>query len=206
VTQIKFDGNPCRKCGSTTRYIGSGRCVACLCAGHHRRYAAHPEAHREARREAQRRRRAANPEKERAATNARRAAANARYAANPEKARETKRARYAANPEKKTLEKNRARRALEKGAASDGTHRLWDERLKEHDGTCVHCGERAGKLTLDHFIPLTKGGAHVLLNFVPSCKSCNSAKGATVIAMTARIQAFLNGSLATCTRNQGGGA
>jgi 5-methylcytosine-specific restriction endonuclease McrA len=226
VTQIKFEGNPCIKCGSATRYIGSGKCVACRCAALRARYAANPEKAREykrARREANpekvreinRARRAAYPEKEREAKRARHAAhpekdreyRRARREANPEKARaagrEAKRARYAANPEK-TIEKSRARRALENGAASDGTHRLWGERLREHDGTCVHCGERASKLTLDHFVPLSKGGAHVLLNFVPSCRSCNLAKGATVIAMTARIRSFIDGSLATCTRNQGG--
>jgi 5-methylcytosine-specific restriction endonuclease McrA len=246
MTQIKFEGNPCIKCGSTTRYISDGRCVACMCRRYaaqvekyRARYAANPEKYREAGRS----RYAADPEKEREAKRARRkanpekvrAAANARYAANQEKAREYARARYAADLEKgratrrkanrrmraadpekvraanrawrqanpdKALEIDRARRALRNGAHRDGTHRLWGERLKEHDGTCVHCGELR-PLTLDHFVPLSKGGAHVLLNFVPSCKSCNSAKRDKLVEPTARIQAFLNGSLATCTRNQG---
>jgi len=40
---------------------------------------------------------------------------------------------------------------------------------------CCYCGYR-GKLSEDHFIPLTKGGKHSLTNIVPACKSCNSSK------------------------------
>jgi 5-methylcytosine-specific restriction endonuclease McrA len=178
VSETKFGGDPCRTCGSTTRYISSRSCVACTCAAARRqRWRREDPAYREALRAADRR----------------------RYAAHPEVKRDAARAWRQANPEK-TLEKKRARRALENGAASDGTHRLWDERLREHDGTCVHCGELR-PLGLDHFIPLAKGGAHVLLNFVPSCRSCNSAKHATVIAMTARIRSFIDGSLAAYGRS-----
>jgi len=41
---------------------------------------------------------------------------------------------------------------------------------------CHYCGTNKAKLTVDHFVPLSKGGAHALENFVPACKSCNSSK------------------------------
>ena len=40
---------------------------------------------------------------------------------------------------------------------------------------CYYCGKK-GELTLDHFEPLAKGGAHCVSNFVFACFSCNSKK------------------------------
>ncbi len=46
-------------------------------------------------------------------------------------------------------------------------------------GRCHHCGERFAKemLTLDHVIPLSRGGKSTKNNCVPSCKPCNADKG-----------------------------
>ncbi|WP_349257835.1 HNH endonuclease [Iamia sp.] len=38
------------------------------------------------------------------------------------------------------------------------------------------CGVEAD--SIDHVKPLSKGGAHMLSNLRPSCRSCNSRKGA----------------------------
>jgi biotin operon repressor len=40
---------------------------------------------------------------------------------------------------------------------------------------CVYCGSTA-RLSLDHVIPQSKGGAHTPDNLVTACKSCNCAK------------------------------
>lgn len=40
---------------------------------------------------------------------------------------------------------------------------------------CYYCGKKS-ELTLDHFEPLAKGGAHCVSNFVFACFSCNSRK------------------------------
>lgn len=37
---------------------------------------------------------------------------------------------------------------------------------------CVWCGKR-GKLTLDHYIPRSKGGSNKATNLVTSCPRCN---------------------------------
>jgi 5-methylcytosine-specific restriction endonuclease McrA len=42
-------------------------------------------------------------------------------------------------------------------------------------GRCYYCQEKA-KLTLDHVIPLSKGGQHTKTNVVPACAPCNSKK------------------------------
>ena len=44
-------------------------------------------------------------------------------------------------------------------------------------GVCAYCGS-AENLTLDHVVPLARGGAHRIENLVAACKPCNSRKGA----------------------------
>ena len=47
-------------------------------------------------------------------------------------------------------------------------------------GICYHCGKKfpAAELTMDHLIPIARGGKSNKKNCVPSCKDCNSKKGA----------------------------
>ena len=42
---------------------------------------------------------------------------------------------------------------------------------------CVYCGSAAGRLTLDHVIPRSKGGDSVWENVVTACAPCNLRKG-----------------------------
>jgi 5-methylcytosine-specific restriction endonuclease McrA len=42
---------------------------------------------------------------------------------------------------------------------------------------CVYCGTTAGRLTLDHVIPRSRGGESVWENVVTSCAPCNMKKG-----------------------------
>lgn len=45
--------------------------------------------------------------------------------------------------------------------------------------TCQHCGSSA-RLTVDHIIPVSKGGADDMDNLQTLCLSCNARKGARV--------------------------
>lgn len=45
-----------------------------------------------------------------------------------------------------------------------------------YKGRCAYCGKRPSQLTIDHVVPLAKGGTHTPENLVPACKACNSAK------------------------------
>jgi len=49
---------------------------------------------------------------------------------------------------------------------------------KRAKNTCFYCEDYfpARKLTMDHVIPLAKGGLSVKSNLVPCCKSCNTQK------------------------------
>ncbi|MGL5922118.1 HNH endonuclease [Chroococcidiopsis sp.] len=48
------------------------------------------------------------------------------------------------------------------------------QRFKDFDNKCVYCGELA--TSIDHFIPLSKGGTDTLSNLVPACCRCNGRK------------------------------
>jgi 5-methylcytosine-specific restriction endonuclease McrA len=45
-------------------------------------------------------------------------------------------------------------------------------------GVCHYCGTQVApkELTLDHIVPLVRGGRSTKGNCVPACKACNSAK------------------------------
>lgn len=40
---------------------------------------------------------------------------------------------------------------------------------------CFYCGDEGG--TVDHLVPVSLSGRHVLSNVVPCCRTCNSLKG-----------------------------
>jgi len=52
----------------------------------------------------------------------------------------------------------------------------WKRRLAA--GVCFYCGREVGarKLTMDHVVPLIRGGRSTRGNVVPACKECNSKK------------------------------
>jgi len=51
----------------------------------------------------------------------------------------------------------------------------WTEIVKRHRGRCYYCKKKT-KLTMDHVVPLKKGGQHTRTNVVPACGPCNSKK------------------------------
>lgn len=52
----------------------------------------------------------------------------------------------------------------------------WRNKLGQ--GKCYYCGGRtpAAELTMDHLVPLARGGLSNKNNLVPSCKACNTKK------------------------------
>ena len=54
--------------------------------------------------------------------------------------------------------------------------RWWQQ--KTASGTCYYCGRKVGyaNLTMDHVIPLARGGRSTKDNLVPCCKECNTKK------------------------------
>jgi 5-methylcytosine-specific restriction protein A len=56
------------------------------------------------------------------------------------------------------------------------TSQWW--KRKRAAGICHHCGGRfpPKELTMDHLIPIIRGGKSTKGNLVPSCKRCNSQR------------------------------
>lgn len=63
---------------------------------------------------------------------------------------------------------------------NDLTGRQWEEIQTLYGHRCVYCGKKAKELTMDHVVPLVKGGEHSFANVVPACRSCNSKKGVSL--------------------------
>jgi len=67
---------------------------------------------------------------------------------------------------------------------SDGTlHSKAVQALFAAARGCTYCGKRfeSGRdKTLDHVVPLSKGGMHSILNVVIACRACNTRKGGQV--------------------------
>jgi 5-methylcytosine-specific restriction enzyme A len=49
---------------------------------------------------------------------------------------------------------------------------------KKSSGICHYCGNKfpPEELTMDHLIPLNRGGRSIKANLVPACKECNNKK------------------------------
>lgn len=49
---------------------------------------------------------------------------------------------------------------------------------KRAGGICHHCGGKfpPSELTMDHLVPIIRGGKSTKGNLVPSCKACNAAR------------------------------
>lgn len=54
--------------------------------------------------------------------------------------------------------------------------RWWQQKIAK--GRCHYCGRRVNPaaLTMDHLVPLSRGGRSSKANLVPTCKECNTKK------------------------------
>jgi 5-methylcytosine-specific restriction endonuclease McrA len=91
---------------------------------------------------------------------------------------ETFRWRYMCDPDFRYHERQRNSERKAKNRQNH-TMRLRQGALRQQfvafDGNCCYCGS-ADRIVVDHFIPRSKGGPHVLTNLVPACHRCNTSK------------------------------
>ena len=80
------------------------------------------------------------------------------------------------NPEKIACYRQK-RRAEKKQLMNSLTYEQWGKIKERFNCKCAYCGQEK-PLEREHFIPLSKGGEYTHNNIVPSCKVCNSSKGA----------------------------
>lgn len=85
--------------------------------------------------------------------------------------------KYRQNNKEKFVIKNQIRRFAKAKNGGKYTLAEWETLCKKYDNKCLACGRQNIKLTVDHVIPLCKGGKNSIDNIQPLCQSCNSKKG-----------------------------
>lgn len=67
------------------------------------------------------------------------------------------------------------------------TSRDWLRLVNRYHGCCFYCGA-SGRMSMDHVVPLSRGGVHSIGNLVPACVACNSSKRTrTIVEWRRRI-------------------
>ena len=142
---------PCGKCGSTLRYRSDYKCVPCTSAKNKAHHWADPGRSREISRQ---------------------------WAKdNPEKNRKRSSRWYKENP----MAAMASRANTKAKSRYNITERITKEDcewvIARHGSSCLSCGSRDG-VTIDHVVPLGRGGRNHRANLQPLCAVCNQSKGA----------------------------
>lgn len=97
------------------------------------------------------------------------------YAKRPyvkEKIREARRRYYKSVNGKNAINNSIIKRKLDK----EKVFEISQKDLKRvYKLNCINCGSK--EITLDHIIPISRGGRHSIGNLQPLCRSCNASKG-----------------------------
>ena len=101
-----------------------------------------------------------------------RARNEARYPSERDKRIAYATAYFQKNPHVAQATKRNRRSAFAKGRVSPTD---WQKLCRRYGGRCAYCGIKA-RLTMDHVIPLVRGGTNLIGNILPACNSCNCRK------------------------------
>lgn len=69
------------------------------------------------------------------------------------------------------------------------------QRWQQFDHCCAYCGaqeHRSAELEIEHVVPISKGGPHLLSNIVPACTACNASKRSQDLETWIMQQPFFN--------------
>jgi len=108
------------------------------------------------------------------------------YEDHPEKVKKRSKKWAKENPEKRrniSVISRHKRKALIKENGGNFTIGEWELLKKQYGNICPMCGKKEPeiKLTVDHVIPINKGGINFIENIQPLCGNCNSIKGTKLI-------------------------
>jgi 5-methylcytosine-specific restriction endonuclease McrA len=75
------------------------------------------------------------------------------------------------------------KRARVREVGGDFSASEWEDVKRKYNYTCLCCGatEPDTQLTIDHVVPISKGGPNSKENIQPLCLSCNSRKNANTV-------------------------
>lgn len=60
--------------------------------------------------------------------------------------------------------------------SSSDAKRIWKQSIKDKwNNECAYCGNK-DNLTIDHIVPLSRGGHNLSTNVICCCKKCNHSK------------------------------
>jgi 5-methylcytosine-specific restriction endonuclease McrA len=70
------------------------------------------------------------------------------------------------------------RNSKNRGAGGNTTVALLEAKMAYYGYECRYCGANldSNNRSLDHAIPLSRGGTNWTANFIPCCRTCNSRK------------------------------
>lgn len=91
---------------------------------------------------------------------------------NPERYRQQMRDWLVANLDKHNEHSRQRRARLRDATIAEVTNR---DIRRLMSSPCLYCGSHEN-ITVDHVVPLARGGSHAIGNLVPACKTCNSRK------------------------------
>ena len=109
---------------------------------------------------------------------------NRRKESNPDKVKESTKERgkrYYIKNKEEVLLRNRDSKARRRGAEGKFTPAEWRSLLDKYEHKCLWCGKTGVKLTVDHVLPVSKGGTNYIDNIQPLCDHCNKSKNARII-------------------------
>ncbi len=111
---------------------------------------------------------------------------------NPTARAEAQRKYVKLHPDRVIATKNN-NKAKRKAASGKVTVAEWREIVEFYNHACALCEtpESIRRLTVDHFIPIIKGGENTWSNVWPLCQPCNSAKRAKLLFQSAPPHVFL---------------
>jgi hypothetical protein len=168
-----YEGKPCRKCGSTKRYVKSKCCVDCAHKYVNQAYQVNPERVRKRVHEW----RKENPEK-----------VKSWQQENSEKDQESSRKWRQNNPEKyrESMRISRTKQRANRRQA-EGFHstKQWVDLNEQYGHHCLDCKKHKSEFPInprtgrqrpvepDHIVPLSRGGTNWIWNIQPLCHDCN---------------------------------
>jgi len=94
--------------------------------------------------------------------------------------------KWAANNQERCRERVQRRRNRKRGNGGSYTAQEWQELCDRAWNRCLDCG-RKKPLSVDHVIPVSKGGTSEISNLQPLCVPCNSRKRDKEIDFRSRL-------------------